>query len=246
MSRPKKNEETEPVTATLTPAQQAAAFQPRLAVADMSATQALVAGIAACGNVQATRVNPHFRSKYFGLGDLLSQVKPTLAEYDLAILQTPYTGEGFIKVKTEILHGRTGHRFDFGELGMTASGNLQATGSALSYLKRYAIATIVGVASDDETEDDGNAASKPHSLPVHKISGASVQPAAKPAWFIAAGINTPQAQEVAAELLRRKGWLGAGDGLQELDEAKIAALQQGRMMQTFVDAIRAQLETPNA
>lgn len=241
MSRPKKNEGTiietnaDYIVSESNPA------------ADMSATEALVAGIAACGNVQATRVNPHFRSKYFGLGDLLAQVKPTLAAYGLVILQVPYTSEDRISVKTEILHGKSGQRFDFGELGIKAAGlNLQATGSALSYLKRYAIATIVGVASDDETEDDGNAASRPiqHSAP--KPQGqAAAQP--KPAaWFIAAGITTPQAQEVAAELLRRKGWLGAGDGLQELDEAKIAALQQGRMMQTFVDAIRAQLETPNA
>jgi len=238
MSRPKKNEE--PITETAA-GEAALAAKP---AAEMSATEALVAAIAACGNVQATRVNPHFRSKYFGLGDLLAQVKPALAAYGLAILQTPYTSEGSIKVKTEILHGRSGHRFDFGELGITAAGNLQATGSALSYLKRYAIATVAGVASDDETEDDGNAASRPIQASAGKPQAA--QPAAKPAWFIAAGINTPQAQEVAAELLRRKGWLGAGDGLQELDEAKIAALQQGRMMQTFVDAIRAQLETPNA
>jgi hypothetical protein len=238
MSRPKKNEEPTAEAAALPAAEQKPA-------AEMSATEALVAGIAACGNVQATRVNPHFRSKYFGLGDLLAQVKPTLAAYGLVILQIPYTSEERISVKTEILHGKSGQRFDFGELGIKAAGlNLQATGSALSYLKRYAIATIVGVASDDETEDDGNAASRPiqHSAPKAQ---AAAQP--KPAaWFIAAGINTPQAQEVAAELLRRKGWLGAGDGLQELDEAKIAALQQGRMMQTFVDAIRAQLETPNA
>jgi hypothetical protein len=239
MSRPKKNEET----ITETNADYIVSVKP---AAELSATEALVAGIAACGNVQATRVNPHFRSKYFGLGDLLAQVKPTLAGYGLVILQVPYTSEDRISVKTEILHGKSGQRFDFGELGIKAAGlNLQATGSALSYLKRYAIATIVGVASDDETEDDGNAASRPiqHTAPKAQ---AAAQPAAKPAWFIAAGITTPQAQEVAAELLRRKGWLGAGDGLQELDEAKIAALQQGRMMQTFVDAIRAQLETPNA
>lgn len=238
MSRPKKNEETEPATAA---GEAALAAKP---AAEMSATEALVAAIAACGNVQATRVNPHFRSKYFGLGDLLAQVKPALAAYGLAILQTPYTSEGSIKVKTEILHGRSGHRFDFGELGITAAGNLQATGSALSYLKRYAIATVAGVASDDETEDDGNAASRPIQASAAKPQAA--QAAAKPSWFVSAGINTPQAQEVAAELLRRKGWLGAGDGLQELDEAKIAALQQGRMMQTFVDAVRAQLETPKA
>lgn len=243
MSRPKKNEE--PITENAE-AEAALAAKP---AAEMSATEALVAGIAACGNVQATRINPHFRSKYFGLGDLLSQVKPTLAAYGLVILQVPYTSEERICVKTEILHGRSGQRFDFGELGIKATGlNLQATGSALSYLKRYAIATIVGVASDDETEDDGNAASRPiqHSAPKPQGQAAAVQPTAKPSWFIAAGITTPQAQEVAAELLRRKGWLGAGDGLQELDEAKVAALHQGRMLQTFVDAIRAQLETPKA
>jgi hypothetical protein len=241
MSRPKKNEE--PITEA---AKDATILAAEIRSSDMSATEALVAGISACGNIQATRVNPHFRSRYFGLGDLLAQVKPTLASYGLVILQVPYTSEDRISVKTEILHGKSGQRFDFGELGIKAAGlNLQATGSALSYLKRYAIATIVGVASDDETEDDGNAASRPiqHTAPKAQ---AAAQPAAKPAWFIAAGITTPQAQEVAAELLRRKGWLGAGDGLQELDEAKIAALHQGRMLQTFVDAIRAQLETPNA
>jgi len=238
MSRPKKNEEQ----IIETNADYIVSVKP---AAELSATEALVAGISACGNIQATRVNPHFRSRYFGLGDLLAQVKPTLAAYGLVILQVPYTSEDRISVKTEILHGKSGQRFDFGELGIKAAGlNLQATGSALSYLKRYAIATIVGVASDDETEDDGNAASRPiqHTAPKAQ---AAAQP--KPAaWFIAAGITTPQAQEVAAELLRRKGWLGAGDGLQELDEAKIAALHQGRMLQTFVDAIRAQLETPNA
>jgi hypothetical protein len=241
MSRPKKNEETTAETYPdyIVSVKPAAEQKP---AAEMSATEALVAAIAACGNVQATRVNPHFRSRYFGLGDLLAQVKPAFAAYGLAILQTPYTSEGCIKVKTEVLHGKSGHRFDFNELGIAAAGNLQATGSAMTYLKRYAIATIAGVASDDEAEDDGNAASRP----IQHTAPKSQPAAAKPAWFVAAGINTPQAQEVAAELLRRKGWLGAGDGLQELDEAKIAALQQGRMMQTFVDAIRAQLETPKA
>ena len=104
MSRPKKNEGTiietnaDYIVSESNPA------------ADMSATEALVAGIAACGNVQATRVNPHFRSKYFGLGDLLAQVKPTLAAYGLVILQVPYTSEDRISVKTEILHGKSGPR----------------------------------------------------------------------------------------------------------------------------------------
>ena len=241
MSRPKKNEE--PIIQTNADY----IDSPNGIAENLTPTQALVRAIGDCSNVQATRVNPHFRSKYFGLGDLLSQVKPILARYDLALLQIPNSNEERISIKTQILHGSSGHIFEFDTLGIKAAGiNLQAQGSAMTYLKRYAIATILGVAGDDEAEDDGNAASRPiqHSAP--KPQAAVVQPAAKPSWFIAAGINTPQAQEVAAELLRRKGWLGAGDGLQELDEAKVAALHQGRMLQTFVDAIRAQLETPKA
>lgn len=241
MSRPKKNE---------APTVQTNADyidSPNGIAENLTPTQALVRAIADCGNVQTTRVNPHFRSKYFGLGDLLAQVKPILARYDLALLQTPNSNEERISIKTEILHGSSGHIFAFDTLGIKAAGiNLQAQGSAMTYLKRYAIATILGVAGDDEQDDDGNAAAKPMQIAAHKPQPAAVQPAAKPSWFIAAGINTPQAQEVAAELLRRKGWLGAGDGLQELDEAKVAALHQGRMLQTFVDAIRAQLETPKA
>jgi hypothetical protein len=241
MSRPKKNEE---------PTVQTNADyidSPNRIAENLTPTQALVRAIGDCSNVQTTRVNPHFRSKYFGLGDLLSQVKPILARYDLALLQIPNSNEERISIKTQILHGSSGHIFEFDTLGIKAAGiNLQAQGSAMTYLKRYAIATILGVAGDDEQDDDGNAASRPiqHSAP--KPQGqAAAQP--KPAaWFIAAGITTPQAQEIAAELLRRKGWLGAGDGLQELDEAKVAALHQGRMLQTFVDAIRAQLETPKA
>jgi hypothetical protein len=241
MSRPKKTEEpTVQINADYIVSETSIAE-------NLTPHQALVRAIAACGNCQATRINPHFRSKYFGLGDLLAQVKPILARYDLALLQTPNSNEERISIKTEILHGSSGHIFAFDTLGIKAAGiNLQAQGSAMTYLKRYAIATILGVAGDDEQDDDGNAAAKPIQA---GQKPQAVQAAAQPkpaAWFITAGINTPQAQEAAAELLRRKGWLGAGDGLQELDEAKVAALHQGRMMQTFVDAIRAQLETQKA
>jgi len=243
MSRPKKIEEpTVQINADYIDS-------PNRITENLTPTQALVRAIGDCSNVQATRINPHFRSKYFGLGDLLTQVKPILARYDLALLQIPNSNEERISIKTQILHGSSGHIFEFDTLGIKAAGiNLQAQGSAMTYLKRYAIATILGVAGDDEQDDDGNAASKPIQVAAHKpqpAQAAAAQP--KPAaWFIAAGITTPQAQEAAAELLRRKGWLGAGDGLQELDEAKVTALHQGRMLQTFVDAIRAQLETPKA
>jgi hypothetical protein len=237
MSRPKKNEE--PNANELPTAQPA---QPD--TSNLTPTQALVRAIGEIGNVENSRINPHFRSKYYQLGDLLAEVKPILARYDLALIQIPTSTEARISVRTQILHGSSGHTFEFESLGVSAAGNVQAHGSAMTYLKRYAISTILGVAGSDETEDDGNAASRPAG---YKPTAQATQPAgAKAAWFTAAGINTPQALEVAAELLRRKGWLGAGDGLQELDEAKVTALHQGRMMQTFVDAIRAQIETPKA
>ena len=41
----------------------------------LSPTEALVLAIASCENVEAKRINPHFKSSYFGLGDLFVFIK---------------------------------------------------------------------------------------------------------------------------------------------------------------------------
>lgn len=212
----------------------------------LSPNEALVLAIAQCENVAADKFNPHFKSKYFGLGDLLAEVKPVFRKYGLTILQTPYTEDGRIAVKTEVLH-HTGHRFDFRELAVKSEGtNLQQLGSITTYLRRYAISTIAGISADTDLDDDGNSATgksypaQAYTKPVAKpVINASIQPS-KPTqcWWEGIGIITPEQVKAAEAILWKKGWLREGEQLDFLPDDKVAMLSGNpKMTQAFLEAV---------
>lgn len=208
--------------------------------------EALVGAIQHCQNVSASRINPHFRSRYFGLGDLLSEIKPVFGHFGLAIIQIPTTGEGRISIQTQVLHS-SGHIFQFGELGIKTEGqNLQQTGSALSYLRRYALATIVGVASDlDGGDDDGNLASKPATT---RPAQASQPTPAKSGGVIIKGqwhpFTSQDEQAAAKAVLVRKGWLTEAQTLDDLADDRKAELTSPQMAGAFRQAVKQQLSAP--
>lgn len=210
---------------------------------DLTPHQALARAIADCGNVKASKFNSHFKSKYMVLSDLLDAVKPVMASYGLAILQIPNTTDGRISIKTQIVHGSTGHIFDFGELGIKSDGmNMQQIGSCMTYLRRFSISTITGVASETE-DDDGNAGSM-RPVATHRPVQSGMTTNAKPtgqSWYAAMGINTIETKMAAVRLLSAKGWLRS-DNLDDLPDDKVQELTQPRMMATFMDAIRVHVE----
>ena len=215
----------------------------------LSPTEALTAAINSCGNVATSRYNSHFKSKYYALADLLSAVKPILHSYGLCLIQTPTSGADRIVIKTEILHGRTGHLFSFGDLGFNSANlNLQQIGSGITYTKRFAISTILGVAGEDE-DTDGNSALpspvaqqlKPYAKP------AAQQPAPEqPSWFEAMGINTPHSVAAAQLILRRKGWLTDDQKLADLAADKVQQLSARATQQAFTEAVKQTVETTRA
>lgn len=250
MKKPKENTQPEAQANITTPA---FTFTISEEVRKLSPTEALVLAISHCSNVAAQKFNPHFKSNYFGLGDLLAEVKPVFATYGLTILQTPYTEDGRISVKTEVLH-HTGHRFDFRELSVKSEGtNLQQLGSITTYLRRYAISTIAGISADkDNTDDDGNTATgktitatyATGVAPVRKASyqpviNASIQPS-KPSqsWWESIGITTPTQVQAAEAILWKKGWLREGEQLDFLAEDKVQTLTGNpKMTQAFMEAV---------
>lgn len=210
----------------------------------LSPNEALVLAIAACENVAADKFNPHFKSKYFGLSDLLAEVKPVFRKYGLTILQTPYTTETRIALKTEVLH-HTGHRFDFGELAVKSEGtNLQQLGSITTYLRRYSISTIAGISGDTELDDDGNSATG-KSYPSPAYAKPSVKPTQKPQqdasagkWWEGIGITTVAQLKAAEAILWKKGWLAEGELLEFLPEDKVQLLTGNpKMTQAFMEAV---------
>jgi hypothetical protein len=102
--------------------------------------------------------NPHFRSKYADLSSIMDACREPLSKHGLAVAQLPGRGEdGSVQLTTILMHESGEH------LGSTISSrpaqeNPQVVGSILTYLRRYALASVVGVVSDD---DDGEAASAP-------------------------------------------------------------------------------------
>lgn len=114
--------------------------------------------------------NPHFNSKYASLAAVAEAAKP-LAAHGIAVLQPASTRRDekgvMVIVKTILAHSSGEWIAD--EIAMKpAQDTPQAIGSALTYGRRYLLASFVGIASDED--DDGNAASgqKPTPRPAPK------------------------------------------------------------------------------
>lgn len=103
------------------------------------------------------KANPHFRSKYADLGNVVDAIKPALAKHGLWFRQATHLADGGVCVETFICH-ESGEEISCGQLFVPANKNdAQGYGSALTYCKRYSLQTAFGVAPED---DDGNAATK--------------------------------------------------------------------------------------
>lgn len=103
--------------------------------------------------------NPFFKSKYADLEAVWDACRAPLQANGLTVTQFPGYAMGdppFATLTTVLIH-------DSGEwIAGTAGAPLkqpdaQSVGSALTYLRRYALAAVVGVVAED---DDGNAASR--------------------------------------------------------------------------------------
>lgn len=134
---------------------------------------ALVKAINELENPVNTVENRYFQSKYVPLADILDIAKPVLKKYGLAIIQTPfimyetiqvknkdkiYNQEiGVVKVTTTLLH-ESGETLEFPHMIFKANGNNpQAIGSAITYGRRYSLASILGIAGKEEDDDGNNA-----------------------------------------------------------------------------------------
>lgn len=107
--------------------------------------------------IKKTDSNPFFKSKYAGLPSILEVVLPILHENGLVLFQSPITDGDKIGVKTIITFAATGEQAT-GEFCVTlAKNDPQGAGSAITYCRRYALVSMLGLNVDED--DDGNSAS---------------------------------------------------------------------------------------
>lgn len=108
--------------------------------------------------VKKTDKNPFFKSTYAGLPSVLEVVLPILHAHNLYVSQSPISEEGRVGVRTTI--GHINGESIIGEFTMTlAKNDPQGAGSAITYARRYALVSMLGLNVDED--DDANAASTP-------------------------------------------------------------------------------------
>lgn len=101
--------------------------------------------------------NPHFRSKYADLASIWEACRKPLTDNGLSIVQAPAdAGDGVVSLRTLLLHA-SGQWMATTVSARLTKNDAQGVGSALTYLRRYSLAGMVGVVADED--DDGNAAS---------------------------------------------------------------------------------------
>jgi len=110
-----------------------------------------------------TGKNPMFKSNYSTFDDIVGAVRGPLAEAGLSYAQMLDDVGGAPALTTTLMH-TSGQWIDSTTPLVIGAGNrgtneVQALGSALTYMKRYALAAMLGVASDED--DDGNGTHKP-------------------------------------------------------------------------------------
>lgn len=97
--------------------------------------------------------NPHFKSTYATLPQILSEVKPILNALKMVLTQPVVNGE----VKTVVTCCETGERIE-SSIQLSAGLNAQQTGSAITYYRRYTLSSLLALEIDED--DDGNKASE--------------------------------------------------------------------------------------
>ena len=107
-------------------------------------------------NPPKTADNPFFKSKYTPLDTLIDTAKPLLYKHGLSYMQS-CSGDGANIIVTTLLMHSSGEWVESDPLTLkTDKATAQGAGSAITYARRYALAAVLGLASDED--DDGNAA----------------------------------------------------------------------------------------
>lgn len=129
-----------------------------------STTSLFKAMIEAAPEVQAiSKSKQAYGYKYATLDSLIDMLRGALPKHGLWFTQSPSTGDGRISLTTRVLHVSGEWIEDTIEMQSDSAlsgkvNEVQKAGAAITYLRRYTLSSIFGVASDEDV--DGNVSSQ--------------------------------------------------------------------------------------
>ncbi len=137
------------------------------------------------------RVNPHYKNRYASLAAHMTAVRAPLGKQGLSVVQTIRTEDlstedGRIPpvrvcVETLLVHKSGEWMGDTASIVLPAQHTAQTVGSTVSYLRRYALAAIIGITGDedDDGEGDRSADRQPEPTKAPAPAPATTKPKAK-------------------------------------------------------------------
>lgn len=164
---------------------------------------ALAKAQTALANPTKNATNPHFRSRYADLAEVLGVIRPAYGPNGLAMIQSPRwdPDSQLVTVTTRVAHS-SGQWIEDEISAPSQASTAQGIGSTITYLRRYSAAAFAGVAQEDD-DAEGERKETPSAPPPHDYGPEDRPRESKPAP--AAAGATGDANALGRELMRRCG-----------------------------------------
>ena len=198
--------------------------------------------------------NPHFKSKYATLEAVLEATADGRKNNKLALIQMPGNGNGNNIAVTTILGHSSGQWIESRFEVAPSKFDAQGAGSIVTYLRRYAAMSILGIAPED---DDGNAAvrepdrvSKPTpsqraAQPQKATTSASVAPqngnGDPPRWigqFLAQESYEIDPKRVGSWSMWERRYLEVADAIDDLDQLTKLCDDNSAHIDAFAETVK--------
>lgn len=188
-------------------------------IADLA--KALASAQSHMDHASKDRTNPAFKAKYATLASVLDACRTPLSHAGLAVLQPARvvldggSSGGLVEVDTMLVHA-SGEWVRETLTAAVSDVRAQTIGSAITYLRRYGLSALVGIAPDDD--DDGQTASSSTTPQQQRRPGPAPVPApaaepAKSAKRIVAEATLSAQVSVARDLAAQLGIADWSHGL---------------------------------
>lgn len=100
------------------------------------------------------KANPFFKSKYVPLENVVEAITDIAPKHGLTFMQYPVNQENKVGIVTILMHSSGEYIETEPIFAQPSKNDPQATGSVITYLKRYSLSAVFGITSDED--DDGN------------------------------------------------------------------------------------------
>lgn len=179
------------------------------------------------GHAQTNAENPHLKTSYADLASNYNAFRGIYAANGLTVIQRAIPDQAGARVQTIVAHTSGQWIADDGLFIPAQKRDPQGFGSALTYARRYGIATMVGLAQEDDDAEAAMKASKPKAKPKPKAKADEVGKPAREALLARIKALPEEHVKEISERLSSKGivWENTSPAQHQAIEARVAEIE---------------------